>query len=91
MKRLVCISALFIAMCMAAIMFISQDVIFNSEIVIALMVVFVGVIVGFSGLFLYIYHQVDVNPYYTQMVIKKRDEVRSLRKAHEATHVNSQQ
>ena len=91
MKSVACVLALFLVMCAAVVVLISQDVVFNSEIIIAMVVILVGVIMGFVGLFLYIYHQVDVNPYYTQMVIKKRDEVRLLRKAYEAAHVNSQQ
>lgn len=40
----------------------------------------------FVGLVVNIDRQVDENPYYTEMVMRKRDEVRELRKAYAHTH-----
>ena len=80
MKRLLLITLLVPAAVLLSVFFVYPEILLDGRQWIFAAVFIVLVWFGFVMLFMNINKQVDDNPYYTQMVIKKRDEVRKMQK-----------
>jgi positive regulator of sigma E activity len=85
MKRSLLLTLLLPAAILLLSAFIFQDLFLQNPQWLFAVIATVVVWLGFVGLFAYINHQVDDNPYYTQMVLKKRDEVRLRQKMYAET------
>lgn len=86
MKRILWVVLLLPAVVLLGLAFMFQDLLFvsNSWFLVASVIGMVWL--GFVLLFVNINKQVDDNPYYTEMVIKKRDEVRMRQKMYASAH-----